>query len=224
MKKNKGKISAALFDLDGTLVDSLRDIAASMNEVLANRDYPVHPVDAYRIFVGDGLENLVRRVLPAGADPEPAMIQMLISEMKEAYAGHWKDHPHPYPGIREMLTDLQTGGIRLGILSNKPEAFTREMVAFVFPDIDFDTVRGAREGIPIKPAPDGAQAILEAWGLAPEQVLYAGDTNTDMQTGKNTGMFTVGVTWGFRDRRELEESGADAVVDHPLEIPERLLR
>ncbi|MGA0369178.1 MAG: HAD family hydrolase [Kiritimatiellia bacterium] len=214
----KGKTSAVLFDLDGTLVDSLQDIAASMNQVLTRRGFPEHPVEAYRFFVGDGMEMLARRCLPAETDISCSLIEDLVREMKETYATQWRNHPDPYPGIREMLRGLTRAGLRLGVFSNKPESFTREMVFHVFGEEIFETVRGAREGVPVKPAPDGARAILAAWGLKPEQVLYVGDTNTDMATGKNTGMFTVGVTWGFRDRQELEAGGADGVVDHPDEI------
>lgn len=210
--------TAALFDLDGTLVDSLQDIAASMNEVLERRGFPVHPVDAYRIFVGDGMDLLARRCLPSDVDPASALISDMVQEMKRTYHKHWKNHVKPYEGIRDLLSQLHLKGIRLGILSNKPEAFTIKMVQYVFPDVAFATVRGAREGLPIKPAPDGAVDILQEWDLTPEQVLYVGDTNTDIATGKNTGMPTVGVTWGFRDREELEDCGADWVVDKPSEI------
>ena len=214
----KGKTTAALFDLDGTLVDSLQDIAASMNEVLADRGMPVHPTDAYRIFVGDGMEKLVRRCLPSELDASSALCSDMVQDMKTTYATHWKNTTAPYPGIREMLEALQKAGLRIGILSNKPQAFTVETVKYIFPEVDFSIVRGAREGIPIKPAPDGVLDILSVWGVKPEEVLYVGDTNTDMQTGKNSGMPTVGVTWGFRDRKELEDCGADWVVDTPSDI------
>ena len=219
---NKGKTKAVLFDLDGTLVDSLTDIAVSMNEVLRLRGFPVHPVEAYRYFVGDGMENLVRRCLAADVDVSSSLVYDMLGEMKMAYAEHWRDHAVPYAGIRGLLKSLAGQDLRLGVFSNKPEAFSKEMVAFVFPEVPFDVVRGARNGVPIKPAPEGAQAILADWQLAPAEVMYVGDTNTDMATGKNTGMFTVGVTWGFRDREELERCGADAVVDSPEQILELL--
>lgn len=215
---NKAKTKALLFDLDGTLVDSLQDIAVAMNEVLKRRGFPVHPLGAYRYFVGDGMDNLVRRCLPTEVDVSSSLIYDMVTDMKAAYADCWRDHAIPYAGIPEMLVPLQAGGFRLGVLSNKPDAFTKEMVAHVFPETVFDVVRGARNAVPIKPAPDAALAILSDWGLRPEEVVYVGDTNTDMKTGKNTGMFTVGVTWGFREREELESCGADRVVDKPGEI------
>ena len=220
---NKVKTKAALFDLDGTLVDSLQDIATSMNEVLKARGFPQYPVDAYRLFVGDGMNTLVRRVLPPDVDSCSELISDMVREMKDSYALHWREHAFPYAGIREMLKAINAAGIRVGILSNKPDDFVREMVEFVFPEIKFTTVRGVQVGGPIKPSPEGACAVLQDWGLAPEEVLYVGDTNTDMLTGKNTGMFTVGVTWGFRDREELESSGADQVVETPSEILALLL-
>lgn len=220
---NKVKTKAVLFDLDGTLVDSLTDIAVSMNEVLQLRGFPTHPVASYRYFVGDGMENLVRRCLAAEVDVSSSLVYDMLGEMKMAYAEHWRNHAIPYAGIREILKALADQELRLGVFSNKPEAFTKEMVAFVFPEVLFDVVRGARNGVPIKPAPEGAQAILAEWQLVPEEVMYVGDTNTDMATGKNTGMFTVGVTWGFRDRAELESCGADLVVDRPEEILSELL-
>ncbi len=221
---NKGKTKAALFDLDGTLVDSLQDIANAMNEVLQHRHFDTHPLEAYNTFVGDGMEELIRRVLPTEIEPCSRLIEAMVLEMKTAYALHWREHAFPYAGIREMLAALIASDIRVGILSNKPDDFVREMVAFVFPEIKFETVRGVTVGGPIKPSPDGAIAILADWGLEPSEVLYVGDTNTDMATGKNSGMFTMGVTWGFRDRAELESSGADQVVESPAEIVEWLLR
>lgn len=224
MHMNKVKTKAVLFDLDGTLVDSLQDIAASMNRVLTRRGFAAHPVAAYRYFVGDGMENLLRRCLPPEVDVSSSLIYDMLGEMKSTYAEHWREHALPYAGIREMLSALADMGLRLGVFSNKPERFTREMVAFVFPEMRFDAVRGAREGVPIKPSPEGARAILSEWELSPEAVMYVGDTNTDMATGKNTGMFTVGVSWGFRDREELVACGADRVVDRPEEIPGLLIR
>ena len=212
------KINAILFDLDGTLVDSLRDIAGAMNRVLRNRGYPTHPESDYRNFVGDGMTVLAERVLPPPDNANPDRIRACVADMRKQYARCWRDHAVPYPGIPELLDALVEQNIHVGILSNKPEPFTVEMVATVFPEIPFRTVRGAREGVPVKPDPAAALEILEEWRLPAEQVLYAGDTNTDMRTGKRAGMWTFGVTWGFRNREELEDSGADRIVDHPSGI------
>jgi phosphoglycolate phosphatase len=138
--------------------------------------------------------------------------------MKDAYSRRWRDHSSPYPGIRDLLSALSANGNRLGVLSNKPEAFTRQMVNHFFPDIPFAAVRGAREGVPVKPDPSAAQEIQKEWGVPPESILYAGDTDTDMKTGQAAGFWTVGVSWGFRDREELTTAGAHMVVDKPSDF------
>jgi phosphoglycolate phosphatase len=217
------RFSAILFDLDGTLVDSLRDIADAMNDVLAARRLPTHPLDAYRIFVGDGMRTLARRVLPPTLADCDALREEVLREMKQLYDVAWMKHPFPYPGIPALLHRLSAARARMGVLSNKPDAFTQRMVAHVFPDIAWACVRGAREDVPLKPAPDAALAIAAAWGLAPTDVLYVGDTATDMLTATNAGMPSVGVTWGFRDRAELAANGAHWIVDHPDAIADILL-
>lgn len=213
------KVSAVLFDLDGTLVDSLRDIGESMNAVLAARKMSTHPLDAYRSFVGDGMARLAERALPEDLRGDAGLARNLVEEMREEYARRWRTHATPYPGVPEMLLNLAEAGFRLGVLSNKPEAFTREMVDFVFPDIAWSAVRGAREGVPVKPSPEAPREMLRVWGLEPEETLYVGDTDTDMLTARNVGMPSAGVAWGFRDRAELEAAGATHVVDHPAQIP-----
>lgn len=207
-----------LFDLDGTLVDSLQDLADSTNEVLASRGHPTHPVEAYNVLLGDGVTRLMQRALPEAEAADPDLITDAIAEMKSIYAQRWKDHTRPYSGIMELLETLTARGCRIGVLSNKPDEFTREMVEFVFPNVPFATVRGAREGVPVKPDPTSALDICTEWGTPPEQVIYVGDTNTDMRTGKGAGFVTVGVTWGFRAREELESSGADFIIHQPQEL------
>lgn len=211
------KINSFLFDLDGTLVDSLYDIADAMNAVLEEWNCPVHPRESYRTFVGDGMEMLAWRVLPEELQ-SPEQIHGCVTAMKKSYASRWRETSAPYPGIRDLLTACTREGYRLGVLSNKPEEFTREMVAAFFPDVPFDPVRGAREGVPVKPDPTSARSICSGWQVPPESVAYVGDTNTDIQTGLGAGFVTFGVTWGFRDRRELEEAGASYVVDHPRDL------
>ncbi len=216
----QSRFSAILFDLDGTLVDSLRDIANAMNEVLAARHLPTHLLEAYKIFVGDGMRTLARRALPPALQDCDALREEVLREMKQCYESHWMKHPFPYAGIPELLQRLSTARVPMGILSNKPDAFTNRMVAHVFPDIDWACVRGAREDVPLKPAPHAALAIAAAWKLSPAAVLYVGDTATDMLTAANAGMPSVGVTWGFRDRAELLASGAGRIVEQPGEIAE----
>jgi len=209
--------SALLFDLDGTLVDSLPDIAASMNEVLKTRGLPTHPESAYRIFVGDGMLKLAERVLPEARSPEHSAND-LVGDMKEVYARRWRDSCKAYPGIDELLLRLESEGYLLGILSNKPEAFTVEMVQFLFGERNWSQIRGAREGVPVKPDPTSALDIAKTWQLEASRILYVGDTSTDMLTAKHAGFDSVGVTWGFRDRAELEAYGATYLADRAEDI------
>lgn len=207
-----------LFDLDGTLVDSLTDIATAMNTVLTRHHFPAHPVEAYRTFVGDGMETLVRRVLPETEREDPARITTLVQQMKRVYADQWYHASRPYNGIPELLRDLAARGCPLGVLSNKPEEFTVIMVEHFFPDIPFDVIRGARPGVPVKPAPEAPLEIAADWQSPPSEILYIGDTRTDIETGINAGMPTIGVTWGFRDRTELAAAGATWIIDHPADL------
>lgn len=208
---------AILFDLDGTLLDTLADLATAMNFVLATMGLPGHPRDAYRLFVGDGMETLARRVLPE-AQRTPPIIQHCVNEMSARYQGHWADNSAPYPGIRELLDALAQRDISLNILSNKPDAFTLLMVNHFFPGERWSAVRGARPGTPRKPDPAGALAIAAQLGIAPKQFLYLGDTNTDMQTATAAGMYPLGALWGFRTAQELQATGAQRLLHHPLDL------
>jgi phosphoglycolate phosphatase len=209
-----------LFDLDGTLLNSLKDIANAMNTVLERNGYPVHPLEDYNHHVGDGMDTLARRVLPSGTDPETRA--RMVREMKRQYSDTWYHWSAPYAGIHDLLNTLGTMPLKLGVLSNKPEEFTTVIVEHFFPLTFWAAIRGARPGIPIKPAPDAALAIAAEWELPPEQILFVGDTSTDVQTAVNAGMPCIGVTWGFRDREELLQHGAKWIVDHPAEIMEIL--
>lgn len=210
-------IKAIIFDLDGTLLNTLDDLADSMNRVLLRLGFPAHPVDAYRYFVGEGMEILVRRALPAESRDKET-VQRCVAEMKREYGAHWQDKTCLYPGIDDMLLALGARGISLNILSNKPDALTRLTVAAFLSAHTFDQVAGAREEYPRKPHPAGALHIAETLRLSCDQFLYLGDTNTDMQTANNSGMFALGALWGFRTEAELRESGARALLAHPLEI------
>ena len=208
-----------LFDLDGTLLDSLADLAHSMNAVLGRLDLPQHPVKAYRYFVGDGMETLARRVLP----PERldnAMVRETVIAMRQEYAGRWAEQTRPYPGIPELLDGLANRGIGMAILSNKPDDFTREVVATLLGAWRFRVVRGVRPDGIKKPDPAGALAIADELGLSPADFLYLGDTNTDMLTANRAGMHAVGALWGFRTREELKKNGAKAMIARPQELLE----
>ena len=208
------KYSAVIFDMDGTLLDTLEDLGSCMNRVLERAGYPIHPIEAYKYFVGDGMANLVQRVLPAGAR-KVERIERLQAEMAAEYGTHWADKTALYPGIACLLDKLVRLKVRRAILSNKPHDFTTVMADRYFSSWSFDPVFGARDGVPSKPDPAAALEICRRWGLDPQEVLYAGDTNTDMQTARRGGMFALGVLWGFRTRQELQENGAQSVIASP---------
>ncbi len=211
------KYDAAVFDLDGTLLDTLRDIADSVNRVLEKMGFEPHPLDRYRTMVGDGVEVLARRALPKGHD-DAKNLAALAAAYREDYGRNWAVHTAPYRGIAELLRGLNQRGIRMAVLSNKPHAFTVQCVERFLPDAKFEMVQGSGLQFPNKPDPAGALHIAGQMHLPPERFLYLGDTNTDMRTAIAAGMFPVGATWGFRDRKELVESGALATVDHPVGV------
>lgn len=206
-----------LFDLDGTLVDSLADLADSMNRVLTRQGLPSHPVHAYRYFVGDGITRLVQRALPAEAQQQD-LVEECVREMRQEYASHWADTTRPYPGIAELLDALTTRQIEIAILSNKPDELTQKVVRTLLPEWHFATVAGARETIARKPDPAGALRIADLLHRKPAEFLYLGDTNTDMQTARGAGMFAIGALWGFRTAEELKENGAQALLSVPIEL------
>ena len=211
------KRSAVLFDLDGTLVDSLDDLADAMNTVLGRNGFLPHPVDAYRYFVGDGMEMLVRRALPEARRDE-GTVSRCLGEMKGEYEERWACKTRPYPGIPELLSALAGRGIPMAVLSNKPEDATLGVVERLLCSWTFAAVCGARPGLPKKPDPSGALEIASRLGIAPEAWVYAGDTGTDMKTANAAGMFAVGVLWGFRGAEELTAAGARILVRHPLDV------
>jgi len=215
------KHSLIIFDLDGTLVDSLEDLADSMNVVLESRGYPTHPPAPYRRYVGDGIVNLVRRALPPEASDED-LVAECAELMREEYTRRETNKTRPYPGVPELLEALRSRGMRTAVLSNKPDDATGSIVAAVLLDHTFERVLGARPGVPLKPDPSSALELAADLGAHPEETIYVGDTDTDMQTGRRAGLFTVGVTWGFRDAQELLDSGADHIIDEPLELLELL--
>ncbi len=212
---------AVVFDLDGTLLDTLVDLADACNRVLRKHDYPVHPVDAYKYFVGDGLQLLIERIIPAHAR-QPEKINRLLLDFKEDYQQNWNVQSCMYPGVTRMLDRLQEAGLILSVLSNKPHEFTLLCVEQLLPDWHFSPVFGARPDVPKKPDSAGAVEIASILRLEPAKILYVGDTATDMKTAKGAGMFAVGALWGFRTEEELLESGADRVIAAPPDLLELL--
>lgn len=211
---------AIVFDLDGTLLDTLEDLATSMNSVLKKHNYPTHEIPAYRYFVGDGVEKLVQRVLPKDQQ-EKEIIEACVREMRETYGKRWADTTQLYDGIADLLTALNRKKVRLAVFSNKPDDFTQKMVDHYLSDWDFEMVMGAKPNLPKKPDPQGAINIAKTMKLPASRFLYIGDTNTDMQTATKAGMYPVGAAWGFRPAEELLNNGAQVIITAPLELIDR---
>ena len=209
--------SAIIFDLDGTLLDTLADIAHAANSVLLQQGYPTHPVDAYRHFVGEGVRILFRRTLPEAARSDEA-VEACALAFREAYSRLWNVHTRPYAGVAELLATLRTRQLKQAVLSNKPDVFTRRCVAEYFPNDAFQIVIGQRDGVPQKPDPVGAREIAEQLSIPANRFLFLGDTAVDMQTARAAGMYPVGALWGFRPLEELQEGGAEAIIHKPAEL------
>ena len=209
---------AVIFDLDGTLADTIASIAWCGNRALARFGLPSFSEAEYKRFVGDGAAMLVRRALLAAGDEKLSHFDEVYQEYREIFSRDCMYQVKPYDGIVPLLAELKKRGNRNAVLSNKPDADSRRVVVELFGKGFFDHIQGQTEGIPRKPDPAGVYRILEAFGLRAEDFLYVGDSCVDMRTGKAAGIFTVGVLWGFRDRAELEENHADAVIGKPGEL------
>lgn len=211
---------AVIFDLDGTLSDSIASIKYCCDRAIAPFGYGPFPEDDYKYFVGDGAVNLVKRALRAAGDEELLHFEEAMELYRQYFAADCMYRVKPYPGIPELLTALKEQGLKIAVLSNKPHEQTVDVIETLFGKDCFDVIFGQKEGVPVKPDPAGVSAVLRELGLEAGEVLYLGDTATDMKTGKGAGAFTVGALWGFRERKELEENHADAVIGHPLELLE----
>jgi len=208
---------AVLFDLDGTLLDTLEDLADSTNAALAALGFPPRPVEEYRVLVGDGIRNLALRALPQG-HKDAETVDRCVRMTRSEYGRRWDAKTRPYPGVPELLDGLARRGVHMGILSNKPDAATREVVAKLLFEWTFDVVRGAQEGVPLKPDPAAALDVAAALSTEPRHFLYLGDTNTDMQTARTAGMRAVGALWGFRTAEELRAAGAQDLIGRPQDL------
>lgn len=208
---------AIIFDLDGTLVNSLDDLADSMNLVLDSHGLPVHPVASYRYFVGDGIDKLVSRALPPEMRQEQTVIN-LTREMRTVYGRRWHLKTKIYEGISQLLTRLDEKGIILTILTNKNQDLTDRVVNHFLGKWDFSIVMGARPDLAKKPDSMGAKKIAASLKLDSDKILFIGDTRMDMETARGAGMCPIGALWGFREAEELMTGGARHLVHHPLEI------
>jgi len=212
-----GKIKAVIFDLDGTLLDTLEDIGNAVNRVLSNRGYPVHPVNRYRSFVGDGWEMLIKRALPE-SESTREKVKACVEDSMLAYAKTWDVTTAPYAGIPELLDDLTQKGIQLAVLSNKPHVFTRQYVDKLLAAWTFEKVIGVNSRFPRKPDPAGALSIVKELNLDKKNCLFMGDSGVDMQTAAAAGIFSVGAAWGFKSEAELMENGCRFLARHPRDV------
>lgn len=212
---------ACIFDLDGTLANTLRSIAYFSNEALKKLGYPTIPEEAYRKIVGDGADMQIHRMLSAVSGSR-AFTEEDAAALKKTYYSFYESNPtylvKEYPGIQETLDELKRAHVPAAVLSNKPDAWTQSIVSALFPEGSFRFCLGQTPGIPRKPSPEGALLLAEKLRMAPKDILYIGDTNTDMKTGSSAGMNPAGALWGFRDRKELEENGAVHLLNTPRDI------
>jgi len=211
------KYRALISDLDGTLLNTLEDLADSVNLALAHIGLPQHELDAYRYFVGDGRRAMALRSLPEDRREE-ATLQLLITHIGEEYTKHWMDKTQPYEDVPELLDALTSAGIRMAILSNKPHSYTETMVSSLLPKWSFELVLGESPSTARKPDPAGALHIVEQMNIKPEECLYIGDSGVDMQTAVAANLYPIGALWGFRDADELLSSGARTLVEKPTDI------
>jgi len=212
------RFRAVIFDLDGTLLDTIEDLTDSMNAALRAMGHPQKTVAECKILVGDGLDTFIRRSLPPSCADDPAAARKLRELIRAEYRVRQAIKTKPYPGIREMLEEISRRGLPMAVLSNKPHDSTLAVVSRYFPGIAFAFVFGHRDDAPPKPDPSGALEIADRLGLTPEEVLYVGDTNTDMRTAAAAGMFAAGVLWGFRTAEELRKNGASVLIAEPAEL------
>lgn len=206
-----------IFDLDGTLLNTIADLAASTNYALSHNGFPTHETSAYNFFVGNGINKLFERALPEGEKTEEN-ITRIRETFLPYYDKHHSDCSTPYPGIPELLDALHKKGVTLAVASNKYQSATEELIRHFFPTIPFAIVLGQRKGINPKPDPTIVHEILEHTNTAKEDALYIGDSGVDMQTVLNSEVDGVGVTWGFRPRQELEKFKPKYIVDKAEEI------
>jgi phosphoglycolate phosphatase len=214
------KYQAVIFDLDGTLLDTIEDIAGATNRVLEARGLAPFSIEDTKLLVGDGIDEMVRRTFALrGVSPlSAAEVDVIIQEYRREYQACWRSHSRPYPGVPELLGELARRGIKTAVLSNKSHIFTTAMTAELLVGSRFDLVRGAAPGVPFKPDPAPALTIAGELGVEPTACIFLGDTSVDMKTATAAGMFAVGALWGFRTADELLTSGAAALISSPHEL------
>lgn len=212
-------IHAVIFDLDGTLINTIDSMEEAGNRMLCERGLPPQPKDSYRYFAGDGAKMLVRRALEAAGELHPeSVVEEALAQYMDAFSVTCTHNIRPYDGILSMLSQLSSQNVQIAVLSNKPHQQVLDVVHSAFPSVSFDAVQGQTPDVPVKPDQRGLSLILQRLNRTPDECLYVGDTNVDMQTGHRGGIKTVGVLWGFRDEKELRDSHADYIIGHPREL------
>ena len=211
-------VKLVIFDLDGTLLNTLDDLADSCNYILQKYDYPTHPVEAYKYFVGDGIRKLIERAIPDEVLHKQELVYSIESDFLAHYRLHKVDKTAPYEGIIPVLNQLQSKNIQIAVASNKIHSEIAPMLTYYFPSIKFAAALGQQEGVPTKPNPNVVYEILAQTKIEKEDVLYVGDTAVDMKTGKSAGIYTIGVLWGFRTEKELLDNGADELIQKPEDL------
>lgn len=209
-------MKSLIFDLDGTLINSLLDIALSMNKVLKKYNYPIHEIEKYNYFVGDGALVLVKNAMPKNSTEEE--IQIALKSFIETYEQNTHNNTLAYEGIYEMLKEIEKLKIKKAVLSNKPHKFTLKYVENIFNNFDFQEIHGQKVDVPKKPDPTMAISIATKLNTKIEDMIFVGDTATDIKTAKNANMKSIGVAWGFRPIEELKEAGADFIAHTPMDI------
>lgn len=206
-----------IFDLDGTLLNSIADLAAASNHALEKCGFPIHSPEAYPYFVGNGVRKLIERVLPEGARNEEN-VERVLKEFTIYYNEHMTDHTFPYPGMVDLLIELKKRGDNIAVASNKYKAGVEHLINHFFPMVEWSAIEGQQDGVPTKPDPSVVFEILAKCPTPKSEVLYVGDSGVDMITASRAGVESVGVSWGFRPVRELNEFYADHIVDSPEDI------
>lgn len=212
------KTRCFIFDLDGTLCNTLDDLGNGVNKILGEEGLPTHPIDAYKYFVGNGMKMLITRSLPEDKRTDE-YIEKVLARFLDHYEKHYLDETRPYDGITEAVSSLKQKGMKLAVVTNKTHERAEEIVRRFFGD-SFDLIIGNTSRFPLKPAPDATIDIMRQLGATVEDTVFVGDSSVDMQTAKNANLFAVGVLWGFRTAEELKAAGADILISDPKELTE----
>lgn len=210
------KIKAVFFDLDGTLLYTIEDIASSLNRVLERHAFPIHSIETYCTFIGDGMKLLVTRALPAEIQADQNKTDFIVAEFRKEYSIVENPTTCVYDGIPELLLELKKRGVTCAVVTNKPHDKALDVVARFFPNT-FDVVVGQRDGIPVKPDPASAKEVQQKLGLTNDEIIYIGDSGVDMTLAATAGYFAVGCSWGYRSVEELKAKGAQVIIETPLE-------